>query len=122
MAKVAQMGKRLADRRKELKLTQADLAERIKFDPSYISKIENGYQEPSLRFLKAAAEELSVSPSYFVASDAEMAGTATHKAETAELLTKFQQLSEEDRKSVADFLKFILEQKRKRDANLEATK
>jgi len=31
------------------------------------------------------------------------------------LLARFQKLSEEDKKSVADFLKFILEQKRKED-------
>jgi len=63
-----------------------------------------------------------VSPSYLVASDKELAGVAAYTTEAAELLAKFQQLSEEDKKSVVDFLKFIYEQKRKKDARSEATK
>lgn len=119
MASKVQIGKRITSRREECGLTQAEFAKRLGFDHSYISKIESGYQEPSFRFLKKAARELSVSPSYLVASDAELAGVASYTTEAAELLAKFQQLSEEDKKSVVDFFKFILEQKRKKDARLE---
>jgi transcriptional regulator with XRE-family HTH domain len=121
MSKV-QIGMRLASLRMEYGLTQNEFAKKLGFDPSYISKIESGYQEPSFRFLKKAAKEFSVSPSYLVASDAELAGVATYTTEGAKLLAKFQQLSEEDKKSVVDFLKFILDQKRKRDALSEATR
>jgi len=121
MSKV-QIGKRIASLRKKYGLTQDEFAKKLRFDPSYISKIESGYQEPSFRFLKKAAKELSVSPSYLVASDKELSGVATHTTEAAELLAKFQQLSEEDKKSVVKFLKFILEEKRKRDARSETTR
>ena len=44
----ALIGKRIADRRKELKLTQAELAERIGLSDKFISSIETASSIPSL--------------------------------------------------------------------------
>ncbi|MBI1925505.1 helix-turn-helix transcriptional regulator [Candidatus Poribacteria bacterium] len=116
-----QIDKRIASRRRELGLSQADLARKLEVDPSYISMIESGQQEPSLEFLKRAAEVLDVKPSYLIATDAEIEGGTVYSTEAAELLARFQQLTEEDKKSLADFLRFLLEQKRKKDERSEAT-
>jgi transcriptional regulator with XRE-family HTH domain len=46
--------------RQHKKLTQVDLAKRLKTASSYISAIENGQKEPSLTLIKRIAKALSV--------------------------------------------------------------
>lgn len=46
-AQVFCVGQMISDTRKQVRVTQAELAQRIGSDKSYISKIENGYVEPS---------------------------------------------------------------------------
>ena len=110
-----QIGKRIANLRDKQGLTQAEFAQRLGIDPSYISKIEGGHQGPSFKVLKKAAAVLSVSPSYLVASDKEISGVAAYMTEGAEFLAQFQQLSEGDKRSLSDFLRFLLEQKHKKN-------
>jgi transcriptional regulator with XRE-family HTH domain len=119
---VVQIGKRIASLREKRGLTQAAFATRSGFDQSYVSKIENGHQDPSFGFIKKAAKTLSVSPSYLVASDREIAGVAAYTSESVLFFQRFLKLSDEDKKSVADFLKFLHdEKKRKNSKNQDKT-
>lgn len=47
-------------RRKELNLTQKDLADRVGINQSYISQVENGFISPSFNYAIAIAKELNI--------------------------------------------------------------
>ncbi len=47
-------------RRKDLGISQADLAERINTSPNYISKIESEKQFPSVQMIEKIAESLGI--------------------------------------------------------------
>lgn len=62
-----ELGKRLRKLRKKLKLTQKELAKKIKgeIDYTYIGKIERGNQNPSLKILKKISDTLDVELEFF---------------------------------------------------------
>ncbi len=55
-----QIGQRIAQIRKQKKLTQEDLAGLAEIDRSYLSEIENGHKNFSIRSLKAIADALDI--------------------------------------------------------------
>lgn len=57
------IGARIRTLRQGLKLTQAEIAERVGIDPSFYGQIERGANTPSLRTLYAVAAVLRVEPS-----------------------------------------------------------
>jgi len=58
------IGKRIRERRLELKLTQEDLARALHLTPQHISGIEQDKRTPSLTSLARLAEELGVTVDY----------------------------------------------------------
>ena len=56
-----ELGKILRTRRLEQNLTQRDLAQKLDLDYTYVSKIENGTQTPSVDSLIRLAETLGLS-------------------------------------------------------------
>ncbi|MDE2143017.1 MAG: helix-turn-helix transcriptional regulator [Elusimicrobia bacterium] len=69
-----EIGARVRSLRKALKLTQAEVAERIGIDPSFYGQIERGANVPSLRTLFAIAAALKVEPSDLLPKSGEAAG------------------------------------------------
>ena len=53
-------GKRVKQVRTTKKLSQGDLAKKLRVDPSYVSKIERGIQNPSLKGIAKIATALGV--------------------------------------------------------------
>jgi len=61
------IGERIAARRKQLKLSQADLAERANLSSKYISKIESSINRAlSIKSVLQICEALDVSPSFLL--------------------------------------------------------
>lgn len=60
------MGKRIQARRRELRIKQGELAERLNISNNHISSIENGREKPSLDILLKICEELKVTPDYLL--------------------------------------------------------
>lgn len=60
------MGIRIKNRRKELKIKQADLAEFLDISNNHMSSIENGKQKPSLDTFLRICRYLNVSPDYLL--------------------------------------------------------
>ena len=52
------MGNRIKLRRKELRIKQSELAEKLDISNNHISSIENGREKPSLDILLKICEEL----------------------------------------------------------------
>lgn len=61
-----EMGQRIKLRRKELKIKQAELAERLDISNNHMSSIENGRQKPSLDIFIEICKNLNVTPDYLL--------------------------------------------------------
>ena len=60
------IGKRIVRRRKSLKISQIDLAEKIGISNNYLSSIEHGKEKPSLDILVKICNAISVTPDYLI--------------------------------------------------------
>ena len=60
------IGQRVALRRQQLKLTQANLAEKTKLTPKYISNIETSHSIPSIQSVMKLCVALEVNPDYLL--------------------------------------------------------
>jgi len=60
------IGKRVASRRKQLNLTQAQLSEKAKLTPKYISNIETSHSIPSIESIMLLCASLDVEPNYLL--------------------------------------------------------
>lgn len=65
--------KRLKDRREELGLTQAELADRLECHAPYISDLENGKKSPQLSTIERIAIALETTPAFFFQESATVA-------------------------------------------------
>ena len=63
------VGNMIRTKRKELHLTQAELAELINSDAYYISRIETGKQKPGSKFLVALSNALNLPTDYFLGTE-----------------------------------------------------
>ena len=63
------IGKKIADRRKELKITQETLAEKLSVSPQAVSRWENGWNLPDMDNLSPIAEALKMSVTELVGGD-----------------------------------------------------
>ena len=59
-------GKKVAQRRQELNLSQKEIADRIDCNESYLSKVENGKARPTFDFIVILTRELGVGVDYFL--------------------------------------------------------
>lgn len=79
-----EIGRRIARRRKKLKLTQAEVEERANIGSGYLTSIERAYSIPSTEVVMRLAIALETTPDEF------LVGTARHEDEgwknAAELL------------------------------------
>ncbi|MGN1249391.1 MAG: helix-turn-helix domain-containing protein [Candidatus Spyradocola sp.] len=63
---MTKFGERVRVRRRELKITQADLAEKLETSVGYIGHMERGRRTPSLDMLMALCKVLQVTPNYLL--------------------------------------------------------
>lgn len=101
----SQIGKRIAKRRKKLKLTQAQVAERASIGEKYMSSIERAYSIPSTEVVMRIAIALETTPDEF------LVGTARHEdggwRNVAELLRN---MDEKQLDLARNFLTWLSEQ------------
>ncbi len=60
------LGERVRNRRRELKITQSDLAKRLGISVGYIGHLERGLRSPSLELFMTLCLELNVTPNYLL--------------------------------------------------------
>jgi len=60
------IGRRIADRRNQLKLTQAELAEQVNLTDKFISHIENATSTPSLDTIASISYALNIKTDYIL--------------------------------------------------------
>lgn len=63
---LSEMGKRIAKRRKALKIKQTELADTLNISNNHLSNIERGLNQPSLFLLADICNALQVTPDYLI--------------------------------------------------------
>lgn len=63
------IGRKIADRRKELGLTQEALADRLSISAQAVSRWENGWNLPDIENIKLIADALKISPAALIGED-----------------------------------------------------
>lgn len=92
------VGRIIRAKRKELKLTQAQLAELIGSDEYYISAIETGKRNPGSKFLVSLSNALSIPIDSLLGFDSNV---VLHER-VSELEEKLQKLKPSDRELLVD--------------------
>ena len=101
----AQIGKRIAKRRKELGLTQAKVSERADIGEKYMSSIERAYSIPSTEVIMRLAIALDTTPDEFLVGTSRNAGEEWKNV--AELLRN---MDDKKLKLAKSFLTWLSEQ------------
>lgn len=99
------VGNMIRAKRKELNLTQAELAEMIDTDAYYISRIETGKQKPGSKFLVSLSNALDLPVDYFLGTDSNI---VLHRHVTR-LEEKLEQLSPSDRELVLTIMETFID-------------
>lgn len=96
------VGTRVKSLRKQLGITQQELAKRIEVTENYITQIESGRKVPSLKRLGRIAEELGVQTSTLLADDLVVAELQQilSKTDLDRLIRGLSQLLTVDRESI----------------------
>ncbi len=97
------LNKRLQEQRKQLKLSQKEVAERIHVSPSVISNYESGDRSPSLENLIALAHAYNCSTDYLLGLES----SPVSKPLDTSMLT------EQHQKLLQDFLMILIKQTNK---------
>lgn len=101
----SEIGRRIAKRRRELKLRQADVEERAGIAYKYLSNIERGFSIPSTEVIMRLAIALETTPDEF------LVGTTRREEEewrdVAELL---RHMDKKHLKTARSFLTWLLEE------------
>lgn len=92
-------GKRIQQLRQEMKLSQAQLAEKLNVSQNTIAKIECGLRRPSIDFLLDLAEFFHTSVNYLVF------GVPLEEAEKEALLAKIDRAIQEIDSTIEELLK-----------------
>ena len=91
-----EVGENIRSRRKEIGMTQVQLASAAQLGENTIQRIESGQAQPTVESLFRIAKALGVTPNDLAPTYYEF--TSTHN-EFEELLTQFELLNESDKKS-----------------------
>lgn len=100
-----EIGRRIARRRRILKLTQAEVEEKADIGYKYLSNVERGISIPSTEVIMRLAKALDTTPDEFLVGTARVRGEAWRN--TAEYLRT---MNEKQLEMADSFLRWLLEQ------------
>ncbi len=93
------IGGRIREKRLEAKLTQEKLAEKIDIGAKYLSDIETGRSNISIKKLFKIAEALNENPEYFISG---------RNIENKELESLFSRLSSKNQKNIIEIMRILI--------------
>lgn len=100
------IGKKIADKRILLGVTQEELAEKLNSSANYISNIETGIKSGSLVFYLKIANELKLSLDYLFSE--EIPNVDVNKATNKELIDMINMLNKDEKEMANIFIKNIV--------------
>ena len=100
------IGTKIQNRRRALKMTQEEFAEKIGISLNYVGMIERGLRIPKLETFIKIANVLGVTSDYLLADYI----TAKEDKQNAELNERIERLSESDRKHILEVIDLLIKQ------------
>ena len=100
------IGLRIQKRRTEMKMTQAELAERIDTNQKHLSRIEGGYHRCTLDLIVAIAKALDVSVDYLIADYEDSTNPSTLQVIIDEIKGMTPQQHEKHQENIKTIKKF----------------
>lgn len=102
------MNERIKSRRKELNMSQAELANQVGLKPPAISQYESGARKPSFEALRKLSFALKVSTEYLISGiDQEHADQPINNADDKVILRIIKSLSQIDKEKVVEYATFL---------------
>lgn len=105
------MGNRIKIRRKELRIKQAELAERLNISNNHMSSIENGRQKPSLDIFIQICNLLNVTPDYL------LLGSMHAYNIPQDIIDKLRLCNQSDIELAGDFIELLVKRNNKATHN-----
>ncbi|MBE6835467.1 MAG: helix-turn-helix transcriptional regulator [Ruminococcaceae bacterium] len=96
------VGSRISQRRKELKIKQAELADRIGIDYKYLSSLETGRRRTTLEMLASLCQELNTTYDYFLLGN-------IRKNMEENIMDSLMLCSEADKEMIVEIINFCAE-------------
>lgn len=106
----AEIGRRIAKRRKKLMLTQVEVEAKADLSPRYLSNIERGKSVPSIDVLMQVADVLHMTPDEVLIGAEGDGQTGKTTAEQAANLMKY--MPQEQQEEILNFILWLKEQKK----------
>jgi transcriptional regulator with XRE-family HTH domain len=101
--------------RKEREISQEMLAEQAQINISYLSRLENGHNEPSVEVFKRIADALGVSADYLLDESDEITEVRLEDKALSERVRMIDSLDEADRQAVFQVIDAMLTKKRMKE-------
>jgi len=101
------IGSRIQKTRLETKLTQEQLAEKLRISTNYLSKIETGREKPNLEMIDKICDRLSISLSFLLTGVVEESNTYMQ----SDISNLLQQCSPAKIKLIYDIISRVVEEK-----------
>lgn len=110
------LGKKIKKLRKQRKISQGELAERVGIGASHLSRLETGRYQPSIEVLKKLADEMEVTADYLL-SDEEAEPGEVHIKNTplAQRMRLLDTLDEADQRALIQVIDSMLTKHRMRE-------
>ena len=105
------MGNRIKIRRKELRIKQAELAERLNISNNHMSSIENGRQKTSLDIFIQICNLLNVTPDYL------LLGSMHAYNIPQDIIDKLRLCNQSDIELTGDFIELLVKRNNKATHN-----
>ena len=99
----AEVGRRMAKRRKELSLQQREVCEMVDANYKYISNLETGRSVPSLEMIMKLCEALDTTPDYLLLGT----GSDPDNITDRQLIEKISRLSPKEKNLISGIIDLI---------------
>jgi transcriptional regulator with XRE-family HTH domain len=110
------LGEKIKKRRKQLGLSQGELADRVGVNATHLSRLEGGKYQPSVEVLKRAAGVLEVSTDYLLSDEEdEPAEVTISNKPLAERIRLVDALDEDDQQALIHVIDSMLTKHRLRE-------
>ena len=113
-----QVVSRIKTRRRELKLTQTELAKEANLTPAAISQFESGTRKPSFKTLSSLSDALKVTTDYLLGKTEKSYNDLLADPKINAMLEGMMRLTERDKEMLYEFYEFL---KTKGEAQAPAT-
>ena len=101
---------RIKERRRELKMTQTELAKEANLTPAAISQFESGTRKPSFNTLSSLSDALKVTTDYLLGKEDRSVKDLMADPTVEVMLRGMMNFTEKDKETLYEFYKFLKSQ------------